>query len=83
MKRLMIIAAAVVAFALVTGFNRSLFDTNYTFDTAVTKWPDGTMKEIRIKKWQDYEGEQIQIIAKDGTIYLLSMNNTVLIKNKR
>ena len=54
---------------------------NYTFDTAVIRWPDGTVKEIKIKKWCDYEGEQIQIIGKDGKTYLISMNNAVLIRN--
>jgi hypothetical protein len=68
---------------LCTGFNRNIFDTNYTFDVAITRMPDGTQKVIKIKKWLDYEGEQVQITATDGTIYLLSMNNTVLIKNPK
>ena len=68
---------------LCTGFNFDILDTNYTFDVAITRMPDGTQKEIPIRKWKDYEGEQIQILATDGTIYLLSMNNTVLIKNSR
>lgn len=61
--------------------NCDMLDTNRTYDTALVKWPDGTMKEIAIKKWADYEGEQIQIIGKDGKIYLISMNNAVLIRN--
>lgn len=83
MKKLMFVSAiALVSITLCCGFNRSIFDTNYTFDTAVTKWPDGTMKEIKIKSWKDYEGEQIQIVSTDGNVYLLSMNNTVLIHHK-
>lgn len=35
--------------------------------------------EIDIKQWRDYKGEQMQLIATDGTIYLVSMNNTILI----
>ena len=53
----------------------------YTYHYAITKWPDGTVKKIEIKQWADYEGEQIQIISTDGTIYLLSMNNTVLVRD--
>lgn len=62
--------------------NLDLFDTVFTYDTAVTKWPDGTMKTIKIRKWRDYEGEQIQIIGEDGTIYLLSSYNTVLMRTR-
>ena len=78
MKKLIIISFAMLAF---TGCNRSIFDTTWKYDTAVTKWPDGTMKTIKIRSWCDYEGEQLQVTAKDGTTYLLSSFNTVLIKS--
>ena len=79
MKKL--IAGIVIAAALYGCGNFDMFDMNYTFDTAVIRWPDGTVKEIKIKQWRDYEGEQIQIIGKDGKTYLVSMNNAVLIRN--
>ena len=75
-----IIAAAVIALGLAGCGNLDMLDTNYTYNYALTKWPDGTMKKIEVKQWCDYEGEQIQIIAPDGAIYLLSMNNTVLVR---
>lgn len=63
--------------------NKDMFDTNYTYDTAIISWPDGTIKTIEIKQWTDYEdGEQFQIVAEDGTIYLVSSYNCVLIKEK-
>ena len=61
--------------------NLDIIDTNYTYDTALVKWPDGSVKKIEVEQWTGYEGEQIQIIGKDGKIYLISMNNTVLIRN--
>ena len=79
MKKL--IAGIGIAAVLCGCGNLDMFDMNYTFDTAVIRWPDGTLKEINIKKWCDYEGEQIQIISKDGKTYLISMNNAVLIRN--
>ena len=78
MKKL--IAGIGIAAVLCGCGNLDMLDMNYTFDTAVIRWPDGTVKEIKIKKWCDYEGEQIQIISTDGNIYLLSMNNTVLVR---
>lgn len=79
MKKL--IAGIGIAAVLCGCGNLDMLDMNYTFDTAVIRWPDGTVKEIKIKKWCDYEGEQIQIIGKDGKTYLISMNNAVLIRN--
>lgn len=78
-----IVAAIVVAGVLsvcLIGCNREIFDTNWKYDTAVTRWPDGSMKTIKIKSWRDYEGEQIQVTDRDGNVYLLSSFNTVLIK---
>ena len=79
MKKLILILSAV---ALLAGCgNHDMFDTVWSYDTAVTRWPDGTMKTIKIKQWCGYEGEQLQVIAKDGTVYLLSSFNTVLIRS--
>ena len=79
MKKL--IAGIGIAAVLCGCGNLDMLDMNFTFDTAVIRWPDGTVKEIKIKQWRDYEGEQIQIIGKDGKTYLVSMNNAVLIRN--
>lgn len=40
-----------------------------------------SVKTYEIKKWTDYEGEQIQIWTKDGNVLLVSSLNTVLRKN--
>ena len=77
------IAAIVTAGVLTTcllGCNRELLDTTWKYDTAVTRWPDGSMKTIKIKSWRDYEGEQIQVTDRNGNVYLLSSFNTVLIR---
>ena len=80
MKKLLIVST--LALGLAGCGNRDMFDTNFTYNVAITHWPDGSVREIPIKQWSDYDGEQIQIIATDGTIYLLSMNNTVLVRHK-
>ena len=79
MKKLLISAA--LALGLAGCGNLDMFDTNYTYHYAITKWPDGTVKKIEVEQWNDYEGEQIQIISTDGNIYLLSMNSTVLVRD--
>lgn len=59
--------------------NKDLWDTNYTFNTAICN-VGGEYKKIEIRQWKDYEGEQIQIIDKQGKIYLTSTNTCTLIK---
>ena len=63
--------------------NRDLFDTNYTYDRAIITLPDDKVIEVEIDQWKDYDGEQIQIISKDGTVYLTSSYNCTLIRDKK
>lgn len=58
--------------------NRDAFDFNYTFDKAIV-WVGEEKMELDIESWKDYEGEQIQIKAANGKVYLVSSLNTVLI----
>lgn len=81
MKKLIILPILAICFC--TGCNRDMFDTTWKYDTAVVRWPDGSMKTIKIRSWRDYEGEQIQITDRDGNVYLLSSYNTVLISTNR
>ena len=63
--------------------NMDMFDTNYTFDYAIVEFPGEDVRKIEISQWKDYEnGEQIQIITKDGTVYLVSSFNCVLVRDK-
>ena len=49
-----IIAAAVIALGLAGCGNLDMLDTNYTYNYALTKWPDGTIKKIEVKNLCDY-----------------------------
>ncbi len=66
-----------VTLILLTGCNKQVFDTKYTYDKAICNY-DGDKLELEIKKWLDYDGEQIQIIDKDGSTYLVSANKCYL-----
>lgn len=80
MKKLVLFGlAALLMLMLCSCGNYDLFDTNYTYDYAIISFPDGSVQTIEIEQWTDYEGEQIQIIAKDGTVYLLSTVNCILV----
>ncbi|MCI9234089.1 MAG: hypothetical protein HFH08_05825 [Bacilli bacterium] len=58
--------------------NKEVVDVTYTFNKAICKI-GGEYQEIELKKWTDYEGEQVQIWDKKGKYYLLSSVNCTLI----
>lgn len=72
-----IIAICLLAFML-TGCNRQIVDFKYTYDKADCNY-DGNQFELKIDKWNDYEGEQLQIIS-NGKTYLISANKCYLVK---
>ena len=59
--------------------NKKIIDVNYHFNKALVYLNNGEKIEIDIDKWNDYEGEQIQLIDKNGKVYLVSSYNTILI----
>lgn len=61
-----------------TAGNKTAIDLKYNYDKAIVSLNDEKM-EIDVDSWSDYDGEQIQIISKDGTVYLVSSFNTILI----
>lgn len=85
MKKIIVIAiisALILCMFTSCDANYTLLDTNYTYDIAMIEMPGGEVIKVEIKSWRDYEGEQLQIIAKDGTVYLTSSYNCVLINEK-
>ena len=81
-KIILLIAIIFVGLFVLTGCNKEMIDTNYTYNKAIIRIGDEIIK-IDVDKWRDYEGEQLQITAKDGTIYLTSSFNTTLINEQQ
>lgn len=63
------------------GGNKQIFDTNAKYNKAYINIGNETIK-VDVKKWKDYEGEQIQIVTTDGQVYLVSSYNTILVNEK-
>lgn len=59
--------------------NKQVIDLNIRFDKCITYLGNEKI-EIDVDKWNDYEGEQIQVVDKNGNVYLLSSFNTMLVK---
>lgn len=81
MKKIIIALLGVAMLATMAGCNRDMIDTNYSYDRAIIQLANGDVVEVDISKWRDYEGEQIQITAKDGTVYLTSSMRCDLIND--
>lgn len=81
-KMLSILFVLAVGSTLVGCGNKTMIDTVKRYDRAIIRLADGTVVDVEIKSWSDYDGEQIQIVAKDGTVYLTSSFRCDLIKNK-
>lgn len=82
MKKIIAAAFIITALlALASCGNKAIFDTEYTFDYAMVSFPDGRTEKIEVDTWADYEdGDQIQIVAKDGSVYVFHSVNCVLVK---
>ena len=66
----------------VRAFNKQIFDFNYAFNKAIINLHDEVIT-VDVETWTDYEdGEQIQIVATDGTVYLTSSYNCTLINDE-
>ena len=80
MKKIIALALTCIMALSFTACNYQFIDLKYDFDYAIVKFPDDTIRELEIASWSDYDGEQIQIKTTDGTIYVVSSFNCVLVK---
>lgn len=74
MKKLIVIGISIF---ILTGCNKQVFDFDYNYDEIICNY-DGNKFELKIDKWNDYEGEQIQVKS-NGKTYLLSANKCYMI----
>ncbi len=81
-KKLLVVLAGVMLLAFAGCGNKDMIDTVRTYDRAIIGLPNGESVEVEVKKWKDYDGEQLQVIAEDGTVYLTNSFNCTLIKDK-
>lgn len=83
MKKFFVLFAVICAMiVLLTGCNYQMIDTTYKYDKAIIKLANDEVIEVEIKSWLDYDGEQLQIVAKDGTVYLTNSFRCDLIREK-
>lgn len=81
-KTIILIVLSISAIVSLSGCgNKQIFDTTYTFHTALIDTFNGEVMEVEIAGWRDYDnGDQIQITSTDGTVFLVHSSRCILIK---
>lgn len=59
--------------------NKDVFSSEYTFDTAQIRMPNGDLVEGEVDKWaHDSDNDNIRVTFKNGKSYYTSSTNVVL-----
>lgn len=78
-RRILAVISAIILCLALAGCNKQVFDTTYSFSSAIISLPDGRVVTGEVQSWKDYEdGDQIQVKI-DGVTYLVHSSNVVLI----
>lgn len=72
----------VLATAVLTGCNQQVVDVKLKFNKAII-FHDDSATIVEIKKWNDYDGEQLQLITEDGLVIVTSSFDTKLINDEK
>lgn len=70
-----ILAGTILLSFLLTGCNKSVFDTKYGFNKSLILGDD-TALILDVKNWKDYSGEQLQLTTNDDFTLLTSSFDT-------
>lgn len=74
-------ATGVLATVVLTGCNQQVIDVKLKFNKAII-FREDTATIVDVKKWDDYDGEQLQLITPDGLIIITSSYDTKLINDE-
>lgn len=75
-------AALVLICIMISGCNKQLIDTTYSYDYAIINLNNGGVVEGKIESWKDFDdGDQLQIKI-NGTTYLVHSSNVTMMSGK-
>jgi hypothetical protein len=80
MKKFVCVLMVVMTLLVVmSGCNRQLIDTTWSFEKAIIFLPDGEKIEGKVTSWGDYDNSDMIQVSVDGKMYLTHSSNVVLI----
>lgn len=81
MKKVFAVITILTMMVVFSGCNKQIIDLQYSYKYAIINRYDGE-QIIKISSWRDYsDGDQIQITAEDGTVYLLHSSKVILVSD--
>ena len=75
---LLVFIAIIALFPACNGCNKQIIDGIQRYDRAIIQLPNGEIVEGKVERWNDYEGDQIQVKV-DGVWYLVHSSDVALI----
>lgn len=81
-RNIVVLIFLVIGFfiaALMAGCNQDIMHTGFKYDKAVVRFPDGDVREFRIKSWSIHDRNQVKITTNDGSMYMFHILNCTLI----
>ena len=88
MKKKIIIGVGIALVIALAGFiifwetshgKRQLIDTQYRFNRAIIRLPNGEVVDGKVSTWLDYDDSDVVQITIDGRTYLTHYSNVCLI----
>ena len=80
-KAIAMATAGVLATVVLTGCNQQVMDVKLKFNKAII-FREDTATIVDVKYWDDYDGEQLQLITPDGLVIVTSSYDTKLINDE-
>lgn len=81
-KAVVMATTTTLAVTVLTGCNQQVMDVKLKFNKAII-FHDDSATIVEIKKWNDYDGEQLQLITEDGLVIVTSSFDTKLINDEK
>lgn len=75
----LIVACAILFTVLTSCGNQQVFDTVYTFQTAILSLGDGQYVKGSVNGWKEYEGSDAIQVKINGVTYYTHLSNVILI----
>lgn len=77
---LMVMLCGMIVIMCASCGNKDLFDTKWTYNVAYITIGNDTVK-VEVASWRDYsDGDQIQVVDKNGYVWLSNSTNIVLVR---
>lgn len=76
---ILMMVSVLCLFGCGTAYNYDTLDTQYHFDRAIIRLPDGQTISGNVDRWRDFDNNSLLQITINGVTYLVHAENATLI----